>query len=378
MPDTSPMERFTLAHTTGVDTETLIADCARQLGPLPESASLGFLYLTDALAPRLDELVDGLREATGVPHWVGTVGLAVCATGHEYYDSPALVALVGDFPPGSFRMMPLIDGNPAPYVGLHRDWLTRDETLVALVHGDPTNPRTPPTLNALAEALPNLFMFGGITSSQGEHRQIADLVVRGGLSGVIFGPEVGLVTAHTQGCTPIGPRHRITRGDRNLVLELDQRPALDVMKTDIGEVLARDLNRIGGYIFAGLPVPGSDDDDYLIRNIVGIDQGRKIVAIGDYAEEDGELMFCRRDGNTARIDLLRMLGDLQGRMNGTPRGAVYISCVGRGRYQFGEDSAELKIIQDALGDVPLVGFFANGEIFRNRLYGFTGVLTLFL
>lgn len=372
------MEHFALAHTTGIEPEQLIADCARQLGPLPESASLGILYLTDALAPRLDELVEGLREVTGVPHWVGTVGVAISVTGHEYYDAPALCVLVGDFPPHSFRMMPLIDSDPSHYLALHRDWLQREETMVALVHGDPTNPRTPQLIGALADAVPNLFMFGGITSSQGEHRQIADLVVGGGLSGVIFGPEIGLVAAHTQGCTPIGPRHRITRSDRNLVVELDHKPALQVMKADIGEVLARDLNRVGGYIFAGLPVPGSDDDDYLIRNLVGVDQPRQILAIGDYAEEGGELMFCRRDGNTARADLQRMLGDLQGRMNGTPRGAVYVSCVGRGRYQFGDDSAELKLIQEALGDVPLVGFFANGEIFRNRLYGFTGVLTLFL
>ena len=34
-------------------------------------------------------------------------------------------------------------------------------------------------------------------------------------------------------------------------------------------------------------------------------------------------------------------------------------------------------IKDALGDVPLAGFFANGEICNNRLYGYTGVLTLF-
>ena len=32
----------------------------------------------------------------------------------------------------------------------------------------------------------------------------------------------------------------------------------------------------------------------------------------------------------------------------------------------------------ALGPVPLAGFFTNGEIFRNRLYSYTGVLTLFL
>ena len=55
-----------------------------------------------------------------------------------------------------------------------------------------------------------------------------------------------------------------------------------------------------------------------------------------------------------------------------------MSCLARGPALFGDDSQELKTIRDALGDFPLVGFFANGEISHNRLYGYTGVLTLFL
>jgi small ligand-binding sensory domain FIST len=44
---------------------------------------------------------------------------------------------------------------------------------------------------------------------------------------------------------------------------------------------------------------------------------------------------------------------------------------------FGTPNSELGLISDALGDFPLVGFFANGEISHDRLYGYTGVLTLF-
>jgi small ligand-binding sensory domain FIST len=44
---------------------------------------------------------------------------------------------------------------------------------------------------------------------------------------------------------------------------------------------------------------------------------------------------------------------------------------------FGAPNRELGLIRDTLGDFPLVGFFANGEISHNRLYGYTGVLTLF-
>jgi small ligand-binding sensory domain FIST len=58
-------------------------------------------------------------------------------------------------------------------------------------------------------------------------------------------------------------------------------------------------------------------------------------------------------------------------------GAIYVSCAGRGGAHFGAPSAELALVRHALGDVPLVGFFAGGEIARANLYGYTGVLTVF-
>jgi len=76
--------------------------------------------------------------------------------------------------------------------------------------------------------------------------------------------------------------------------------------------------------------------------------------------------------------MIRMLGDLKKRAEGPVKAGLYYSCLGRGRHQFGENSEELQLIREHLGDFPLVGFFANGEISHNRLYGYTGVLTLFI
>jgi small ligand-binding sensory domain FIST len=142
-------------------------------------------------------------------------------------------------------------------------------------------------------------------------------------------------------------------------------------------VLARDLRRAAGYIFAGLPVRGSDTGDYLVRNILGVDPQNDLVAIGEEVEMGGELLFCRRDQDSAEQDLQRMLVAARQQLGSTIRGAVYYSCLGRGRHMFGAPDRELGLIREALGEVPLVGFFANGEISHDRLYGYTGVLTLF-
>jgi small ligand-binding sensory domain FIST len=90
------------------------------------------------------------------------------------------------------------------------------------------------------------------------------------------------------------------------------------------------------------------------------------------------VMFCRRDPASALEDLKRMLTGLKRRAGQAPKAGLYFSCVARGPNLFGADSEELKTIREALGDFPLAGFFGNGEIAHDRLYGYTGVLALFL
>ena len=73
-----------------------------------------------------------------------------------------------------------------------------------------------------------------------------------------------------------------------------------------------------------------------------------------------------------------MLEKLKKRIWRPIQGGLYFSCLSRGHNLFGEAGIELQIVRDVIGDVPLAGFFANGEISHKRLYGHTGVLALFL
>jgi small ligand-binding sensory domain FIST len=249
-----------------------------------------------------------------------------------------------------------------------------------VVHGDPRDRHIAQVIDSLSTQLDPGFLVGGLSSADSDAGllQMAGAIQQGGLSGVLLSSDIPVISSLTQGCTPLPHKHVITLCQGNLLAELDHRPALDVFKEDIGEMMARDISRVAGYIFAGLPVPGSDTGDYLVRNLIGIDPQKKLLAIGDNLENEAQLMFCRRDGAAARQDMQRMLDDLDRRTQGTIRGGLYFSCLGRGRHQFGENSEELQMITDTLGDFPLAGFFANGEISHNRLYGYTGVLTLFL
>ena len=371
------MQQFLFGHSNGQPTDHLVEECLSQIGTIPKEANFGFIYATDSLTTTLDMIVTTLKRRTGIEHWTGTVGVGVSAMGQEYYEEPALAIMIATFPETAFRTVPLQRFNVDSFIDATDEWLKKDDFYFGILHGDPSNPDTPALISTLAEHVPSAFFVGGLTSSHHGNPQIADSVTEGGISGVLFSSDVTVVTGHTQGCTPIDAKHVITACEQNVILKLDDRPALEVFMEDVGEVIARDLQRIAGYIFVGLPIPGSDTGDYLVRNLVGIDPGQQFIAVGEILKEGSEIMFCRRDGNTAQKDMLRMLVDIKKRMPDTPRGAVYYSCTARGRYQFGENSEELKLIRDELGDFPLVGFFANGEIFHNRLYGYTGVLTIF-
>ena len=345
----------------------------RQLAGPP--ASLGFLYVTDLLVDHVADIIDMLRARTGVSHWVGTVGTGVCAAGIEYFDEPALAVMLGEFGADQFKVFSGV--RSAEDLARTRFTCGERQANFAVVHADPQLTELPELIAGIAKKVESGFLVGGLTSSRGRNVQIADKITQGGVSGVLFSDEVAIATRLTQGCSPVGGKHVITRAQRNILITIDGRPALDVLKEDIGGDLARDLNRLGGTVFAALPIAGSDTGDYLVRNLVGLDPARGLVAIGDIVEAGMQVMFCRRDTDSAVEDMKRMLNSMKEGLYARPRGGVYYSCLGRGPGLFGPGSQELAMIESAFGEFPLVGFFCNGEISHNRLYGYTGVLTLF-
>jgi small ligand-binding sensory domain FIST len=378
------MEILRMEHTfragqgSGADWNVACAQCLEQLSGLPPGANLGFVYASDPLADALDLIVARLREATGVSDWVGTGGAAVCASGQEHFRGGAIVTLVAALPANGFRLFDRVHDGAGELDPATAAWMRRDLVGCGVVHGDPRQVDVAASLARLSGAS-SAFLVGGLSSANGSAMQIAGRPTEGGLSGVLFGADVQVVTGLSQGCAPVGQAHEVTASQGPWILSLDGRPAVDVLKEEIGEVLARNLERIAGFIHVALPIVGADRPDYVVRNLLAVDLRRGIIAIGDQLRVGTPLMFVKRDPTTAQADLSRVLEDLRNRSAGRPiRGALYHSCVARGPHMFGPDSAELKTIERALGPVPLAGFFTNGEIFRDRLYSYSGVLTLFL
>jgi small ligand-binding sensory domain FIST len=375
LPAAAPGPAFVHAHSPAPRWQDAAESCARTLAASGIGANLGFVYVTDAHAGDLQSIVERLRECSGISHWVGTVGIGVCATGIEYLDQPAIVTLAGAFPEDGFRMLPaMVDPSALPE-GLYA--CGEQDANLAVLHGDPSSRNLLQLIHGVAQRVSSGFAIGGLTSSRHAVWQVADTLSTGGVSGVLFGENVPVLTRLSQGCVPIGPRHRVTECHRNVAMKLDGKPALEVFDADVGQRLASDYRQAAAEVFAAITIRGSDTGDYMVRNLVGIDPQQQWVAVGDLLEPGSEIMFCRRDARSATEDLERVLASAREAIGGVPRGGLYFSCLGRGESLFGAGSVELALIAQHLGEFPLAGFFGNGEVSHDRLYGYTGVLLLF-
>ena len=406
------MKLFAHAHATHPDWRMALALSAAQIdaqradpgGAHISAPTLGWVYLSDHYAPHAAELLAELRQRWPGVAWVGAVGVGIAANGVEYFDEPALALMLSDLPRDQFRVFSGAAPLNAGAAGFAAS--------TALVHADPAATDLAELIAEMSDRTATGYLFGGLASARTQALHIADGVFDGGLSGVAFSREVALVSRVTQGCQPVGPARRITQGERNVVAQLDGEPALDCLLRDLkidGDEPREALPRLRQTL-VGLSDPRDDlmarpgqfGTDTRVRHLVGIDPQQRGVAVSDTVEAGMHLAFCTRSTEAARRDLVRICSEIREELepetmpretalalqqgadgSSTPHaarrmaGAVYVSCAGRGGPHFGAPSAELAIVRRALGDVPLVGFFAAGEIARHHLYGYTGVLTVF-
>lgn len=374
--------RLASAQGGGDTWQEALEACIEGLGPLPAGSNLGFVYVNEVFGDHLPEIAAHLRRATGLEDWLGAVGFGVVGPGGEVPAEAggSLAVLAGCFAPESFAPFAGREAHdPGAFRSRHGAWLARQRAVTALVHGDPAAPHLAEMIEGVAEASA-AFLIGGLVAGVGGQGQLARAgVPDSGLSGVLLGDGVELITGLTQGCVPIGPSHRVTESEEEVLVALDGRPPLDILKEEAGDLIARDLRRAAGIIHIALPRELSDGNDYMVRNLTAIDPGEGMIAVAARLAVGDRMMFVRRDANAAQKDMQRMVDDLRRRLDGRPvAGGLYVSCVARGAAMFGRAGRELEMIRDTLGEFPLIGFSANGEICGDRLYAYTGVLALFV
>lgn len=368
--------------------------------------NIGFLYITDALTADAGSILTLFKSVTGIEHWTGCSALGVCGVGEEFVGTAAISVLIGEVPANAFHGFST--GGPN-FKQLHKDlepWLNKNDPMLVIAHVDPMVDKHPAQALEEIDVLVGGFLTGGMASSQqGEPVIFSHNAHRGGVSGFIFSQDIQVATSLSQGCIPMGELHEVSKDGDHIIAYLDGKTPFDVFGEDMrsfakerlgynaeeaimkGMPLPESLAQLlQGTAHVAFPVAGSDQNDFMVRNIMAIDPETGRIAVSEFLEDGQKIMFVHRDDETVRSDLSQTLVALRKRImhergGFAPKAAIYITCVARADVAFDEGEktgGEMALIREILGDIPMAGFYGSGEIMGNRLYGYTGIITLFL
>lgn len=374
-----------------------------------QNFNIGFLYVSDHLADDLTSIVNLFKSVLEIESWVGSIGMGVCGNGAEEIDTVSISVMVGHLDQDQFHFYaPLLEGSNKQTESLQK-WLTTRDPMLVITHADPMMQDNPVDILEHIDNKVGGFTVGGLASSRKDHLIIGQSDAPSSTSCLILSSNIPVATSLSQGCDKICEPHVVTRSDKNKVYEIDGKPALDVFEEDIRRItikkagidpehmaLEKDESGIGripeeyqdllkGEIHAAFPISGSDQGNYLVRHITGIDDEEKSMEISYHLKDGEHILFVHRDDDTVQSDLSKQILCLRERVLKdygvfAPKGALYFSCVARAFTNFGkgQSGGEMELIHNIIGDVPLAGFYASGEINAGQLYGYTGILVLFL
>ena len=375
------------------DTRAAVEAAARSaMEGLPDGgADLVVIYATVDHVGALEEELVTLHGITGTRNTVGCSGLGILTDGGEIEGDSgvAIMALASD----AVRAHPFIrdslKGNDAAAGQDIANAVASDHPSLTVLLADGYRSRPDVMLEGMASAGHAGPVVGAGASENGSHGRTyqfyEDRVTGNSVVGFALSGACTTAIELTQGCQPVGGPMVITKAHENLIFEINDRPAFEVFVELIGKPFQQDLRRALGFVFVGLPPDPRQAEiepgQYLVRNIIGLDAQRGILAVAQPVEAGQPLIFTLRDGQRARDDLGQMLERQGARLEGRkPRLGLYFNCCARGSGLYGVPGIDTAYIKQALADVPVIGFFGNYEIGPmaggNHLLTYTGVLAL--
>jgi small ligand-binding sensory domain FIST len=188
---------------------------------------------------------------------------------------------------------------------------------------------------------------------------------------------------------------QVVEGEQNVLLELmatdsnREETALEALQNVVQSLDESDRQLAQHSLFVGLAHSEFQLElqagDFLIRNLIGVDPRVGALAIGDRVRPGQRLQFHLRDAKASaedlRILLDRFCADSQNSDHKAALGALLFSCLGRGQGLYQQPDFDASLFQHYLGQIPLGGFFCNGEIGpiggNTYLHGYTSAFGVF-
>ena len=382
------MERTRVACRVGVGLST-VPRTAAGVGEAAQAAAdgcgapvdLAFVFLSAVHADDVEDALARVDEILEPSCLVGCVAEGVVGGGREVEEGPGAAVWAASLPGArveAFHSVAL-DADDGVAIAGFPD--VESAALVAML-ADPYSFPTGPFLARLNEERPGVPLVGGLVGGEagGASLLIGSEAHSEGAVGVVVS-GVAVETVVSQGCAPIGRDAVITSAEENVVFELAGEPALDRLRAELASLTPEQRTVAAGGILAGLVIDENRAEyrrgDYLMRAILGVQQESGALVIGERVRVGQTLRFHVRDARSAGDDLREALAAVRGE----PAGALLFTCNGRGTRMFEEPDHDARLVREALGDVPVAGFFCGGEIgpvgARSFLHGFTATLAVF-
>jgi small ligand-binding sensory domain FIST len=368
-------------------------DLRRQLAA--PSVSLGLVFIAPSLFPQARQILEILRVHARIPLLAGCSGASLIAAGHEYESDPGIALALYHLPgatltPFYFTQEQVEEANGPAYWHMETG-LGADQVNGWLAFIDPFRLDSESWLTSWNAAYAPHPVFGGLASGDQNEQSTqvylnGDVYEQGGVA-IGLGGRVGIRGVTSQGCTPIGDTWTLTKVDHNIIHEIGNRPAYEVLAETFNQLSPEEQLKARGNLFIGLVVNEYLEEfhrgDFLIRNLLGADPSTGSIAVGAMPRLGQTVQFQRRSAAAAREDLETLLDRATSKLGRkTVYGAVLCSCNGRGQGLFGRTDYDASTVQHRLGSVGVAGFFCNGEIGpvgdKNFLHGYTASLAVFV
>lgn len=356
-----------------------------------DQADLVIVFFTVDYFGEAGKLLASVRQVTRTERIVGSSGVGVLTGEGEIEGGPGLAILVlsSDCVKGyPFLFQPLRDRDVEAGVELGRS-IAADERSLLVLFPDGYHSRPQRLFEGIEEAFGSLPVVGAGSSENGAYgktfQACGEKITSNALSGLCLTGDFGSSIDISQGCQPVTEPMTITKTEGNVIFEIDNRPAFEIFARVIKGPLLGDLRRALAFVFAGLPADPKQNmiapGEYLVRNIVGLDAEKGVVAVAEEVHDGERMIFALRDAQRAREDLVQMLQRQSRNLGGkAPHFGLYFNCCARGTSLYGIPGIDTAYIRQTLGDFPLIGFFGNFEMGpmgrKNRLLAYTGVLVL--
>jgi len=385
------------AHWEGPFDESAIQQWAEKLrGSLSApKVSLGLVFISPRLFPHAGQILEILRVHAQIPLLAGCSSTSLIANSEEVEQNAGIAVGLYSLPGAKldsfYFTQANVDESNGPAYWHHETGLDPSKTNGWLAFGDPFNLDSDTWLRQWNEAFAPLAVVGGLaTGDFGSNTTQVYLngeVYTEGLVAISIGGEVEVASVISQGCTPIGETWTITKAEENLIYEIGNRPAYEILIETFGQLTPEEQKKCQGNLFVGLVVNEYLEEfhrgDFLIRNLIGVDPNQGVIAVGAFPRAGQTMQFQRRDATAANEDMLALLNRAHEKLrDATVYGGCLCSCNGRGSGLFGYPNHDAGMIQRRLGPFALSGFFCNGEIGpvgdKNFLHGYTASLALFV